>query len=267
MENFKIIDGLNTINFDNIGDMVGFEYPEISSIFLNVPGRSGDFYVKSDYLGRRLSWRGVFSENGPTNRRDILKISIGGLKTLKFETCDGLTLQAEIELIRVNMPYGEKRSSYLFEAQAPDYRLFDQTLTEASTAPTISIGGSSLPTALPMSFANVSGVPKLELTNRGDVMTPPDFIIHGPGTNFTIQNIETGDFLIINTTITVGETINIYTATKEILLNDKTNIFGTKTGNFWEVPIGTSNLHFVAETGQTVSTMLDISYRSAYKGI
>ena len=267
MTNFIIDDNGNEISFDDIGSLVGFEYPEISVISTDIPGKSGVFYVKSDYGKRRLSWRGVFRAIGPTNRRTILALTIGALKTLKFTTCDSLSLQADIAITKILMPYRRDRSTYLIEAFAPDYRFFDQTLTNQDTAPTVSVGGITLPTVLPIDFSNVVGVPKLTLTNSGDEPTPPTFTITGPGTNFTIQNTTNGEILQINTTITSVDTITIDVLNKTILLNDQVNIFGTKSGDFWNIPAGVSELNFTVQTGSDSSTMLNVQYRSAYKGI
>ncbi len=266
MKNFQLINIDETvINMKNVGNTQGFEYPEIIAVITDVPGRSGAFYVKSDYGRRRLSWEGI--TDNVDDRRDVLAIQIGALKTLKFDLCDDISVQTEIAILRLTMPYKTGRSKYLIEAVAPDYRFFSQTLTSQSTAPTISSGGVSLPTELPMDFSNVTGVPYLTLTNNGDEPTPPIFTIDGPGTNFTIQNITSGGIFQLNTSITATDQIVVDVANQTIILNGTTNIYGVKTGNLWDIPSGTSELNFAPQTGSDTNTLLTVEYRSAYKGL
>lgn len=267
MTNFKIIDGNTTIDFDTIGDLSGFEFPTVTTIVADVPGRSGALYINSKYSRRRLSWQGVILEPGPSNRRDILRINVGSLKTLKFETCDGLALQAQIEIERITMPYRLGRSQYLIEAVAPDPRFYTQTLTSVSTGETTSVGGVTLPTTLPIDFSNVVGTPKLQLENNGTEETPAVFTIHGPGTTFTIQNVTTGEVLQLNTTLSVSDTVVIDILNRTALLNGTTNIFGLISGDWWLVPLGESELHFTAQTGSGETTQVTVAYREAYKGI
>ena len=267
MTNFKVIDGSTTVNFDNLIKVEGFEFPSINTVYTDTPGRSGAFFVKSKYGRRRLSWQGYLTSLCEVDRRAILGFNIGELKTLKFETGYGLALQTNIELESILMPYQKLRTPYLFEAISPDYRFYSQTLSSADTAPTTATGGVTLPTALPIDFSNVVGVSDLTIVNAGNAYSPPTMIITGPGTNFTIQNVTTGESLIISTTITATDTITIDVLNKTILLNGTTNIFGLSNREFWEVPPGSSDVHFVAETGEGPSTSLNFSFRSAYKGI
>lgn len=266
MTNFIIDNDGTEITLDRVGSLVGFEYPDINIVSTDIPGRSGVFFIKSDYGRRNLSFQALL-DSGVTARRDISSLNSNSLKTLKFTTCDNLSLQTEIAIKRISMPYSEQRSIALVEAFAPDYRFYSQTLTDVDTAPTVSTGGVTLPTSLPIDFSNVTGVPKLTLTNNGDEPSPPNFVITGPGTNFTIQNVTSGGILQINTTITANETIEIDTLNRTILLNGSTNYFGYKSGNFWDVPSGTSYLNFRVQSGSNSDTMLNVQYRSAYKGI
>lgn len=267
MRNFRLIDDGNTIDFENVGGLEGFEFPSIHTVYTDVPGRQGSFFIKSKFSRRRLSWKGVPSSAKTVDRRPLLAINIGELKTLQFETDDGLELQAMIELEQVNMPYKHGRTPYMYEAIAPDYRFYSQDLTEVSTVPTTTIGGVTLPTSLPIDFSNVTGVSNLDLVNDGNSETPPVFLITGSGTNFTIQNVTTGALLKIYTTLGPTDQITIDVLNKTILLNGGTNIFGLSDRGFWEIPIGNSELHFSVESGSDDNTLLEVSYRSAYKGI
>ncbi len=266
MTNFIIDDNGNEIEFEKVGSLVGFEYPELNVVSTDIPGKSGAFFIKSNFGRRNLSWQGLLNF-GVANRRAISALTAGTLKTLKFTTCDNLSLQTSIAVKKVLMPYTEHRSEVLIEAFAPDYRFYSQTLTNVNTAQTVSVGGVTLPTAIPIDFSNVTGVPKLTLTNNGDDETPPNFVITGPGTNFTIQNVTTGGLLQINTTLIAGETIEINTLDRTILLNGATNIFGYKSGNFWNIPVGVSYLNFRVQTGSNSDTTLNVQYRSSYKGV
>ncbi len=274
MKQITIIDGTKTFTwYDNDNGVVlnsyeGFEYPTTLPIIVNLPGRSGAHYVSSKYGQRGLSWGGdVVGDNRYSVRRSMLNaLNPGTLKTLKFTTFDDLNLQCEVEVIAVRHPYSAI-NTFLIEAIAPDYRFYSQTLTTQTTPPTAVTGGAGLPTILPINFGNITGVPKLTLTNNGTESCPPIFIIRGSGTNFTIQNTTTNEILRINTTLVNTDEVVINTLEKTVIKNGTTNLFGSTSGDFWYVPTGTSYLHFDVQSGGTASTTITIEYRDTYIGI
>lgn len=274
MKQISLINGSKSFTwYDNANGTIlreyeGFEFPQTIPLFENIPGKQGSFYAGSKFGQRRLAWVGdVVGENRYSLRRQMLTpTNQGTLKTLKFTTFDDLELQTEVEIVQVRNPYTGKVHTFNFEAIAPDYRFYSQELIALSTAPTVSVGGVALPTVLPIDFSNVVGVPKLQADNDGDESTPPIFIITGPGTNFVLQNITTGEVLNINTTIGSGEQVTINVKERTVFLGN-TNIYGLVSGTFWELQAGENEIHFNAQSGVGANTLLEVDYRHAYKGV
>ena len=264
INNLAIVNNGVDIDFDTIGNLQGFEYPEISNITVKVPGRSGAFYVSSDYERRRLSWEGVVK--GASARQTLASILIGSLKTLKFGTCDGLSLQTDVELNRMVMPAKQDQGKYMFDVTAPDYRLVAQALSTDSTQITVLTGGTAIPTIVPISFTSTGGTPPLTVTNNGTVNASPIFTILGPGTDFIVQNQTTGELFNIGLTLLAGETI-VINIQERTIIKGSTNQYGDFSGDFWELAPGDNEIFFNATTGSTVATLLTVNYRDSYLGV
>lgn len=274
MKQISLVNGSRSFTwYDNSGGTIlreyeGFEFPQSIPLFENVPGKQGSYYAGSKFGSRRLAWVGdLLGENRYQLRRDMLApASPGSLKTLKFTTFDDILLQCEVEIISVRNPYTGMIHTFSFEAIAPDYRFFSQTLNELSTSPTTASGGIALPTSLPIDFSNVVGVPKLEVDNDGDEATPPVFTVHGPGTNFIIQNTTTGEILNLNTTLSSSEEV-VIDVLNRTAYQGNTNIYSLISGTFWSLAGGENVIHFNAQSGSGANTLLTVAYRNAYKGI
>lgn len=264
MKDLTLISGLTEIEFNDVGNAQGFEYPELSNVTVSVPGRSGQFYLNSDYEARRLSWEGL--ANGVTERREISSFQIGSLKTLKFSTCDDIALQTDVEILKFIMPSKLGRSKYLFEALAPDYRFVAQVASIATTQVTIVTGGTALPTALPISFGSVTGTPALTVNNAGNAYASTVFTIKGPGTNFIVQNQTTGQSFNVNIALLSNETVVVDTENRTVV-KGSTNQYGLFSGDFWELAPGNNEIFFNADSGTDANTLLTIDYRSSYLGI
>ena len=257
----------NSFDFEFIDELSGFEYPTKVVVTEDTPSREGTLYVDALFRKRRLSWRGMLDNGTALQKRRDLISSAGSrtLGTLTFTTLDNINLQSDIQVERISMDYVNKRSVYLIEAIAPDYRFFSQTLTTVSTVPTVQTGGTSIPTPIPMSFGNVQGVPNLNVNNSGNENASPIFTLTGAGTSFTVQNITTGEMFKITFNLPSGQTIVIDTNSKTVLLGNQ-NAYSTFTGTFFELTPGSNIIHFTA-TGSDANTLLTISYRSAYLGV
>lgn len=258
----------NWVTFSDIGNLQGFEHSNITNIVNKVPGRSGAFYITSDYERRRLSWEGLVNGRSSlsSGRASVLRTTIGALKTLAFDTCDGLSLQVDVELNRIVMPAKQGRSKYLFEAIAPDYRLVSQALNISSTQITVVTGGTTLPTALPISFSSAGGTPSLTVNNAGNVSASPTFTILGPGTTFIVQNQTTGESFTVDLTLLAGETVVVDVANRTVT-KGTTNQYGSFSGDFWELDPGDNEIFFNATSGSTDNTLLTINYRDSYNGV
>ena len=249
----------------------GFDYPMPIVTVADVAARSGATAVNSKFGRRLASFVYRFTCDVLSERQDMLKVmrQDGNLKLVEFTTLDSLDLQFEAYINKISTPYTSMiKTPTLVELVSPDYRLFSQSLTEYNTSPTTSTGGTPIPTAIPIDFTiSGSGTPNLTVVNGGNEPTPPTFVINGPGTTFTIQNITTGESMTISTTITVGETITIDVKNRTVTQGTTTNIYGLFSGDWFDIPVGTSEIFFNASSGTDANTSLDVSFRDAYIGV
>lgn len=263
--NIILINQAITHTFDNVGSMEGFEYSANRLVIEDMPGRVGAQYIAGLWGRRRLSWQSIFTSQ--QNRSDIIRVcQVGNLKTLKLTTCDNRDLQIGIEIEKITMPYKLTRGMVQVEAVAPDPRFFSQTEYLTNTIITSIGGGTPIPTPIPMNMGNI-GTPLPVISNQGNMSTPPIFVIHGPGTDFYIKNVTTGEQIFMDVTLLSNEYITIDTKEKTIIKGTNTNVFGLFSGDFFDLDSGNTQIYFNVISGNTASTSLDIKYRYAYGGI
>lgn len=268
--NITIINGSSEFICKHIGAMEGFEYPNVRSVFVDPPSRPGSLFINSLFGRRPLSWQGVIDENIQANRRALSSVCTpGNLKTIEFQTCDGVELQAEVEILKLLMPYRKDRCVYLIQAVAP-YPYFEgQTLNSEFTPLTVIEGGMAIPAPIP---APIGGGSSLDfvLTNNGNADARPIFTIRGPGTNFLIQNIDTGEKINLNLTLLTNETVVIDTKANTVY-KSTTNVYGrivrTPSGDWVTLRPGTNRIVFNASSGTTTNTRLTVEWRDTYGGI
>lgn len=282
MNSITIIDGDDTFTWQavNHGAIIeaieGFDYPTVRNVMENIPGRDGALYINSLFGRRRMMWEGAYRSESHNEsfelRRDATKVlKQGVLKTLKCTTFDNIDLQAQIEVLAYRANYNKRGNRYQVEVVAPDYRLYSQTLSTLDTSETTSQGGMPIPTPIPASFSDTGGGGPVTVENGGTVSTPPTLIITGPGTNFTIQNITTGQAVTLNTTLSSGEIVIIDVVNKTVIKGTNQNLYGsfdaTDRLNWLELAAGENEINFAAASGTDVNTNLRIQWRDAYLGV
>lgn len=253
-------------------NLEGFEYPSVINSMEDVSGISGAIYINSKFGRRSLSWQGVISEEVLQGRRSLIAACrAGNLKTILFETCDGLALQAEVEVTSLKMPYHLGRTKYLVNAVAPDSRFYSQELITTEISQTSIRGGASIPfPTIPVAITQ-SDLTDEELnaivTNEGQEETEPIFVIHGPGTGFTVTNSTTGQEFTLSSTLIEGEYITIDSRAGTVIQDGITNIYDEFDGDFIKLEPGDNQFQFVVASGIDLTTILSLSYRHAYLGI
>ena len=273
MKSIKIIDGANEFEFTDTREggtlfrtLEGFAYPTVRPVIEDLPVREGSHYITSKFGRRRIGINAHLVNDCINKRRELVSaMSQGALKVLRFTTFDDLELQAEVEVVSVNALYTKLATPILVELVAPDPRLYSQALQSTTTVTTNIIGGTEIPTAIPLSLAVTSGVQKPIIINNGTSSAPATFVIEGPGTNFTIQNQTTGDILYLNLTLLTGERVTITETTAVKGTNQ--NVFGSVSGTRWSVQPGSNIVHFDALTGSDSNTKLTVSFRHSYMGV
>lgn len=250
----------------------GFEYPTVNSAIEDISGMDGAVYVASKFGRRSLSWEGVLSSDILDSRRILTKTCRPGqLKTIAFETCDGLALQAEVEVTNIVMPYRLGRTKYMINAVAPDPRFYSQELVSVDISQTSIRGGAAIPLlSIPMAIPQ-SALTDQELnsivTNEGTQETDPVFTIYGPGTGFIVTNTTTGEEFTLSSTLIEGDYVTIDVAAGTVVLNGITNIYDEFAGDFIILAPGDNDFEFIVEADLDVTTLLNVEYRHAYLGI
>lgn len=271
MDNILIVNTEAGLEFlcEEIGDAEGFDSPTIRDVFIDPPEAEGSLLI-SELAGKReLAFKALLKDDIAVNRRLLARVcKPGGLKTLKLTTCDGLELQIDATVKLAN-PYSEVRSTYLISAKAPFPYFQSQELKSLSTAVTVRKGGMPIPAAIPGPIGAGGGAPFV-VNNLGDTTAKPIFEIQGPGSNFLVQNLDTGELFRLQTSIAAGETVIIDTNTNEATKGNQ-NVFGLITRspvNSWvSLKSGQNRIVFSAISGTNEATKLTIKWRDTYAGI
>lgn len=266
MENINIINGNYEYLCKYIGNAVGFEYAVTRPVIIDIPARDGALYISNMFGARPLAWNGLIRENIMEERRSLIRAcDVGSLKTIKFSTCDGLNLQAEVDIVSLTAPYKMGQTIYHIEAMAPDYRFYSQELITAFTTITEFSGGTPIPAAIPAPIGGGSSV-DFVVNNAGNIETNPIFTIRGSGTNFVVQNLTTGELFKMNLSLLNNETVVIDTRLRTAFKGSQ-NVFGSFLGNWINLAPGNNRLTFSAGSGTNENTRLSVAYRNAYLGI
>lgn len=250
----------------------GFEYPSVNASIEDISGMSGAVYVNAKFGRRPLTWQGVISSEVPLNRRNLIEACRAGtLKTIEFESCDGLELQAEVEILKLVMPYKIGRTKYLIEAVAPDSRFYSQELISLDIAQTSIRGGATIPfptipLAIPQSDLTDEELNSI-ITNEGSESTDPIFTITGPGTGFTVTNATTGEEFTLTSTLLDGDYITIDVKNGTVIKNGTTNVYDEFDGDFITIEPGDNEFEFIVASDIDTATNLNVTYRHAYIGI
>jgi hypothetical protein len=278
MKSITISNGSDSFTFDNslsgavLKSFEGFEFPGVSANMQDLPSRQGMLYLESEFISRRISWQGELlgtsNLNMFTQRRNLLAaLSQKQMVTINATTYDDLEIQTQGYISTLNMPYDKAVCAFLIEVICEDWRLYSQAEVSSSSAPTVTTSGVALPAALPISFSTTGGTPKLSLSNSGHEYTNPTIAIHGAGTNFLVQNQTNNESFNLNLTLTAGENVVVDTLAETVIQNGSTNVFGSFSGDFIKLEPGANTIHFNAASGTDASTLVEFTYRHAYRGV
>lgn len=268
MDIIKIINGTTEFLCKDVSQAEGFETPTTREVFIDPPEREGSLFIGEIAGMRQMSWRGLIRENIQANRRLLARAcQPGGLKTLQFELCDGVQVQIDAQLKLTNI-YSKTRSPYMVAAKAPYPYFQSQTLHVATTNITVKKGGMPIPAAIPGPIGEGGGTP-YSIVNAGDTYSRPLLTIHGPGTNFLVSNLDTGESLLLETSLATNEIVVIDTVSNQAVKGSQ-NVFGlisrTPVGSWIRLAAGTNRIVFSAITGFSTLTTLTISWRDTYSG-
>ena len=275
MKSITLLDIIKNKSFtwyDNAGGTIlrefsGFEYPSTNNSFQDLPSRLGAYYSASKFSTRRLSWQGdLVGASIFANRRLMLApMSQDELKLLKFTTYDDLQLQCEVAIDKMTFPYTNSVHTFLIEAIASDWRFYSQTLTEKIFGITDLLGGTSIPTSIPIDLNNDGIADDNIVVNAGDEDTFPIITIKGAGSTFVVGNSANNQSFTLNVALEAGEEVVIDCKNRTVMFGS-TNLFDAFDGDFIMLESGDNTIAFSC-TGDGVDTSIKFEYRSAYRGI
>lgn len=258
----------NTIPGGLVQELFGWGGGAIDTPVVNRPfGSAKSFPTKSGQrvFGFNGKIIGSSLSNWMSQRRQLLAVLLPtdyideDELLLEATTDDGLDIRALVRLSKQPdmdlQPDYYLHGFYSIELVAEDPLLYLQTETTVTIA------------------ANGSGTANNIALASGGANVRPVFTITGPGTDFTITNTTTGEFLVVEATLTAGQSITIDVNAGTIQRNDGTNLYGSFTdgssglGDWIKIVPGDNGFDFDVASGNTGATELDIVYRKAYKGI
>lgn len=137
---------------------------------------------------------------------------------------------------------------------------------EVTTEWRAAVAGTFFP-ILPLAVGNSQVLGAVTVDNDGDDDAFPVWTITGPATSVSLTNVTTGQVLVMNRTITIGDTIVIDTRERQqtALLNGTTNLWGdlSDASTLWALEPGLNDLTLTV-TGSTSNTRVRMTYQPRY---
>jgi phage-related protein len=119
----------------------------------------------------------------------------------------------------------------------------------------------------PLRLSNSTVFADTSINNTGDVEARPQWIITGPGDTIYLRNLTTGELININTSLDVGETINIDTRAgkRTIKKSDGTNLYPVLSDDsaLWSLQQGINNIR-IEMSNATSQSGVQLSYQNRY---
>ena len=152
----------------------------------------------------------------------------------------------------------------VIEFYSLDPRLETNELNTASTSLPSAGGGLNFNAVAPFTFGAVSVGGTLELQNEGNFVANPVVVFEGPVTNPSIESITQDKTLSFTITLASGETLEVDTEERTVLLNGTASRYNTldTTAQWFDLQPGTNEVRYQAAT-ITTSTMT-VTWRSAW---
>jgi len=252
----------------------GFSSPATRIVRDDYPIKHGGELISQYYKKRRIVLRGMLLKTTKalfmSHRRDLIDAFTfnNAEKTMVVTLMDDTVIQiAVIGISELRMSQKGLMAEWEIEVEANDPIFYSNTLNSETGYVTTIAGGATIPATIPLALSG--GITnELEITNSGNAKVyPTSFQIHGPGTNFVIDNREAGEALYYNAEIPDGSYVDIDFKTRTALLNGLTNVYTNISGDFWKVGIGTNTITLTVGTGSEAGTRIEISWRDGYWGV
>ena len=255
-------------------DSSGLDSPDIRESFDDIP--EGDGAVHGTFFkGRRpVILSGVIRHTDATDRNtriDRLRRA-AGLNTLEdsiltWTPDGGESLMLRLRLNQALRVVGGWVKSFQIPLIAEDPLIYSESLnTTEITATTTVEFGREYPRVYPLDYGALPAVGQGNVTNEGDVTSPPILRVYGPGQNPAITNMATGETITLLYTLAAGDYLHIDPLKGEVLLNGVLNRYSAvdlSSTSWWGLEPGTNDIrlrYFSYSTG----AKLQVDWRDAY---
>ena len=248
----------------------GLETPPIRTSQQNYSGRDGGIVNGQYYSPRLITISGFIiggtCESHESARRDLQDaLPIREDLDVTISTFSGIEYVTTVRVMDIKMPIIDpKGSKFKIDIFASDPNLYLSALNTVQI-PIESGGGFILPVVFPIVFA--SGSNPTIVNNTGSVVVYPIFTITGEALNPVITNVDTGEKIDMNLTMTGTDELIIDMLNRTITLNGSSVISYRTTDSDW-FGLEVGNNRFSYSTDDLTDTgIAEISWRTAVTSI
>lgn len=264
-----------TIPGNRIQSITGLDYPETRVSEYTYPGRDGGYYADTLYGQRKIAveWLVLEADMAAylSERNEIMDAfdAKDGENTLSIQINSADDYQVTGIARKVDLPARAAPATYVVarvELVCNNPFILGQTEETQSTGVTTLGGGGAIPAVIPMSLSGATNL-NPTFTNDGNTESDVVWTIYGPGTDFTIQNLTTGESFTLETTLSAGTYIEVNTNLKTVKQGGFTNVIDSFTGDFLKLDAGDNVLSFTVGSGSTSETLLLGTWRNSWVGL
>jgi hypothetical protein len=257
-----------------ITELPGLEMPPMRVVNYNLAGEHFGLYVSAFYGKRRFSIKGWVVGNSQADfqtQRDQLQRDLditSGEVPINITLVNGrqLTINAILIALDFSPKPGELTATQFnasFDASFPF--LVSQTENSQNINLATGGGGKVPPDTMPMALAPDSGGANF-IINNGNAPYYPFVRITGPVLNPSLRNNTSGKVVRFAVNLAAGEYIDIDFKRKTIFDNQGRNQYSSKSGDWWFLQPGTSEIRFLADS-YDASAVANIKFRDSFLGI
>ena len=289
------IDGIE-FNNDGMSIMVssveGLETPPIRNNNNDWSGRDGGYMSSQLYGGRTITISGFYwdveancnieyeQRTSPYSVRERLTnyLQIRHLYPIFIKFINGRVMYTEGYMTDFNMPYEAWNSGeYQITFYCPQYELNEaeiygdpNSIWRHGLLHKEIPGGHLVPENLPVLFE--LGQRPVKINYTGLIPSYPTITMKGPATNPTFINIENNAYFRIGTdeepwSMVAGQTLTINMASRQVLLNGKSNsMFIDPNSSWWFLTPGTNTIYMLTDENSDTD-IANIDYTINYQGV
>ncbi len=255
-------------------ELPGLEMPPMRVVNYNLAGEHFGLYVSAFYGKRRFSLKGWVvgsSQSDFQTQRDQLQKDLditSGEIPINITLVNGrqLTINAILIALDFSPKPGELTATQFnasFDASFPF--LVSQTENSQNINLATGGGGKVPPDTMPMALAPDSGGSNF-IINNGNAPYYPIVRITGPVLNPSLRNNTSGKVVRFAVNLAAGEYLDIDFKRKTIFDNQGRNQYSSKSGDWWFLQPGTSEIRFLADS-YDASAVANIKFRDSFLGI